>query len=98
MVPGKGAVVIPQADIRITNAALGDVIADANGRTVVKITYRKLVEVDSDDEEDDEAPPEEFSTTFLCSFTPGKVGLSIFSCYLIQLSSLTVRWNNVRRT
>lgn len=63
---------IPQADLRITNVALGDVLKDASGRTTVKLTYNTLVKLDEDDE-DEEDVPEPLSTTVLCSLTGGKV-------------------------
>lgn len=74
MAPGQPQAVIPQADIRITNVALGEEVADASGRTTVKFTYNTLIQVDTDDEEDALEP---LSTTVLCSLTAGKV--SVFS-------------------
>ncbi|TFK44817.1 hypothetical protein BDQ12DRAFT_673624 [Crucibulum laeve] len=70
LTPGKEEVVVPQADLRITNAALGDELADAIGRTTVKFTYDTLIRVEDEDEEI-EAPPT--TTTILCSLTGGKV-------------------------
>lgn len=66
---------IPQSDLRITNIALGDELADATGRTSVKLTYQTPVKLDEDDEEE---APEPLSTTVLGSLTPGKV-CTIFS-------------------
>jgi FK506-binding nuclear protein len=66
-------VFVPQCDLRITNAALGDQLADASARTSVKVTYNTPVKVDEDDNEDDENGPEPLTTTVLCSLTPGKV-------------------------
>jgi FK506-binding nuclear protein len=67
---------IPQSDLRITNIALGDELADASGRTSIKLTYQTPIEVDDDD--DDESP-EPISTTVLGSLTPGKVRVRHFT-------------------
>jgi FK506-binding nuclear protein len=68
---GEKEVVIPQSDLRITNAALGDELKDKSGRTIVKLTYPTAVPLDSDDDDGDS--PEALSSTFLCSLTAGKV-------------------------
>lgn len=70
-------------DLRITNVALGADIAEENGRTSVKLTYKGVQFGESDDEEDDDEEDEEEEkekgyeevtrTTILCSLTPGKV-------------------------
>lgn len=79
--PGEDGVaaVTPPADIRITNIALSDQIADESGRTTVKLNYiipsaDDSEEEDEEDEEDDEdEKPPRMMTTVLCSLTPGKV-------------------------
>lgn len=71
--PGKPEAFIPQSDLRITNVALGDELADESGRTTVKLTYQTLVDIDDDESADEEAPQEPISTTVLCSLTAGKV-------------------------
>jgi hypothetical protein len=38
--PKKGLTVDPPAAIRITNIALGDVLADSSARTTLKLTYK----------------------------------------------------------
>ncbi|KIM92070.1 hypothetical protein PILCRDRAFT_111087 [Piloderma croceum F 1598] len=63
---------IPQSDLRITNIALGDELADASGRTSVKLTYQTPIKLD-DEDEDDEESAEPISTTVLGSLTPGKI-------------------------
>ncbi|CDO76024.1 hypothetical protein BN946_scf184665.g16 [Trametes cinnabarina] len=76
--PGEPSVISPAGDIRITNIALGDQLADESGRTTVKLHYRRP---GADDEESDEESDEEekendnteLLTTVLCSLTPGKV-------------------------
>lgn len=73
---------IPQSDLRITNIALTDELADASGRTSVKLSFQTPVKVD-DDDEDDEDPPEPISTTVLGSLTPGKV---LSACIHVHLS------------
>ena len=81
--PGEPAVISPPADVRITNVALGDELADESGRTTVKLVYRTPGQGGDSDEEDedeedkeedeDEDKPGQLSTTVLCSLTPGKV-------------------------
>ncbi|KAJ7446178.1 hypothetical protein B0H11DRAFT_2085426 [Mycena galericulata] len=68
----KAFTIEPPAAIRITNVALGDVLADASARTSVKLTYKTLLALD---EESDADEPEELptSSTFLCALTPGKI-------------------------
>ncbi|KAI0358745.1 hypothetical protein OH77DRAFT_1421202 [Trametes cingulata] len=76
--PGEPSVISPPSDIRITNIALGDQLADESGRTTVKLIYRRpgADEEESDDEEDEdekENDNSDLSTTVLCSLTPGKI-------------------------
>lgn len=52
--------------------ALGDELADDNGRTSVKLTYQTPSPDDDEDEEDEEEGGDPV-TTVLCSLTPGKV-------------------------
>ncbi|RDB24806.1 hypothetical protein Hypma_007791 [Hypsizygus marmoreus] len=70
--PGKVESVEPQADIRITNVALGDVLKDASGRTTVKLTYQGPVQIDSEDEDEDQEdePKVSLHTTVVCSLKP----------------------------
>ncbi|KAI0829737.1 hypothetical protein BC628DRAFT_1512543 [Trametes gibbosa] len=89
--PGEPTVISPPGDIRITNIALGDVLADESGRTTVKLSYRVpgSNEKDSDDEEeeDDEEEDEEnkeLATTVLCSLTPGKIEQSTVDVVLAE--------------
>lgn len=70
--------IIPQSDLRITNIALGEELADESGRTTVKLIYRPPIARDSDDEDEDEDddesdPSKDLSVTVLCSLTPGKI-------------------------
>ncbi|EGO00031.1 hypothetical protein SERLA73DRAFT_180409 [Serpula lacrymans var. lacrymans S7.3] len=67
---GKKQLVVPQSDLRITNAALGAELADGTGRTSIKLVYNTPIALDDDDDEED-APPQ--STTILCSLTAGKI-------------------------
>ncbi|KAI1796513.1 hypothetical protein LXA43DRAFT_1057799 [Ganoderma leucocontextum] len=74
--PGDPTVVTPPADLRITNVALGDEIADENSRTTLKLTYRTPGAGAGDEDEEDEeeaGKPEELSTAVLCSLTFGKI-------------------------
>lgn len=74
---GEPVSIVPPSDLRITNVALADQLADERGRTSVKLTYRAPKEDEEDEdashdeeEEEDDAEP---VTTVLCSLTPGKV-------------------------
>ena len=74
MQPGKPEPVIPQADVQITNVALGEELKDTTGRTVVKFSFESPIQMDDEDEdEDEEEPTPLISTTVLCSLTAGKV-------------------------
>ena len=64
---------MPITDLKISNVALGDTLADPNGRGTVKITYNAPAPHDSDDEDEDEQPAIKEVTTVLCSLTAGKV-------------------------
>lgn len=94
MTSGKPVVVSPAADIRITNVALGDVVADASSRTTVKLTYPDPAggaDEDSDDDmEDVEDAPKELISTVVCSLTPGKVQPTILlhRCLLTSFPQL----------
>jgi len=82
LTPGKPETVVPQADIRITNVALGDILADASGRTTVKLTYNSPAKIDSDDEGEPEVEPQ--LTTILCSLTAGKIEQTVTDVVLEQ--------------
>ena len=85
LVPGEPESIIPPADLRITNIALGDEIADDNARTSVSLIYQRPAASDESDDEDEEEKEEkdededveedgqEIVQTFLGSLTPGKV-------------------------
>ncbi|KAJ7703080.1 hypothetical protein B0H17DRAFT_1041526 [Mycena rosella] len=62
----------PPAPLRITNVALGDVLASPTARTTLKLTYKTLVQEDGEesDADIDELPK---SSTFICALTPGKI-------------------------
>ncbi|OCH86119.1 hypothetical protein OBBRIDRAFT_761840 [Obba rivulosa] len=80
--PEEPEVFVPPGDVRITNIALGEELADENGRSTIKLMYTKPMSDDSDEEdeegeeeekedEDDETP--RAATTVLASLTPGKI-------------------------
>ena len=75
--PGEPTEIGPVADLRITNVALGDEVADEKSRTTVKIHYRPPGSQDDSDEEDEDEDEEksgaELETAILCSLTYGKV-------------------------
>ncbi|PCH43808.1 hypothetical protein WOLCODRAFT_104216 [Wolfiporia cocos MD-104 SS10] len=78
--PGDATEVQPLSDLRVTNIALGDDIADPEGRTTVKLVYKvPTVESGDEDEDEDEDDEEqekgsiELRSTVLCSLTPGKI-------------------------
>lgn len=81
--PGEPVSVVPPSDLRITNVALADELADENGRSSVKLTYRGPSDHDSEDEQSEDEEEEEDDaepvTTVLCSLTPGKV-LEVMPC------------------
>ena len=74
--PGKKVEVVPQADLKIVNVALGHELADTSGRTTLTMTYKPPTTVDEDDEEEENEADGPESTAVLCSLTPGKVRLS----------------------
>lgn len=71
--------ITPPADIRITNIALSDELADQSARTTIKLNYLIPTGEDSeedeegDDDEDDEHSGQRLESTVLCSLTPGQV-------------------------
>ncbi|KLO20364.1 FKBP-like protein [Schizopora paradoxa] len=69
---GKQVKVNSIQDIRITNAALGEAIADENSRSVVKLTYLDMAPSALEEEDEDEIRAEQLSTV-LCALTPGKI-------------------------
>ncbi|KAJ7924929.1 hypothetical protein B0H13DRAFT_1976761, partial [Mycena leptocephala] len=87
--PKKGLTVDPPAAIRITNIALGDVLADSSARTTLKLTtssffflysllslnflFSGLIIPDESDDEADEPAEQPKSSTFICALTPGKI-------------------------
>ena len=58
LVPGEPESIIPPADLRITNIALGDEIADDNARTSVRLVYQRPAANDESDDEDEEEKEE----------------------------------------
>lgn len=71
--PGKKTKITPQADIRVTTAALGDKLEDDDSRTSVKLTYLAPVAPETEDDDEDEDEDLQQSSTILCSLTPGRV-------------------------
>ena len=62
--------------MKITNASLGDVIADEKARSSIKLTYQQLTDIDDEDDEEKEDEPQDAlpkTSVVLCSLTPGKV-------------------------
>lgn len=75
LTPGQEEAFVPQADLQITSATLGE-LSDESGRTLVKLTYPNPAKYDDEDEdegEDDEESPEAQMTTVLCALTAGKI-------------------------
>jgi FK506-binding nuclear protein len=83
--PSEASEIVPQGDLKITQVALGDELADASARNSIKITYLNREILDDDDEDEDEEDEnsqaqnkkEAMTTTVLCSLTAGKVGLVV---------------------
>jgi len=80
LTPGQKETIVPQADLQIKNAALGEKLSDESGRTTVKLTYASPAKIDDEDELDEESPEDEI-TAVLCSLTAGKIEQS--ACDLI---------------
>lgn len=94
LAPSQSSEVIPQRDIRITQVALGDELADASARNSIKISYMNRANFDGDGDDDDDDDDEEgaakkledaLTTTVLCSLTAGKVRL----CHLLVVFHAT---------
>lgn len=70
----------PVQDVKITNVALTDILADEKGRTTLKVSIPVLSEDDELSEDDDDADEEgpKTQTITICSLTPGKVCLFCF--------------------
>jgi hypothetical protein len=85
LAPGQRETVVPVADIKITNVALGDRVVDSTGRSTVKLIYNPYIH---DDDEDEESPDEQ--TTVLCSLTAGKVCSFVVGKMALLLSSASL--------
>lgn len=84
LTPGQKETIVPQADLQIKNAALGEKLFDESGRTTVKLTYinpAKIDEEEEEEDEDDQQSVEDEITTVLCSLTAGKIEQS--ACDLV---------------
>ncbi|KAG1809440.1 uncharacterized protein BJ212DRAFT_608783 [Suillus subaureus] len=82
LTPGQKETIVPQADLQIKNAALGEELSDESGRTTVKLTYINPAKIDDEEEDEvDQESPEDEITTVLCSLTAGKIEQS--ACDLI---------------
>jgi FK506-binding nuclear protein len=90
--PGEPVEIEPPADLRITNASLGEELGDANGRSLLRLIYSPpTADYDSEDEDEDEDEEKEAEIveTFLCALTPSKVRHMSSICH----SCLTHAWN-----
>ncbi|KAI0320899.1 hypothetical protein OF83DRAFT_1102318 [Amylostereum chailletii] len=69
--------IIPEADVLITNVALGEEVVDENSRTTIKLSYVVPAAADSEDEQDEDGDEDDdandVKSTVLCSLTPGKI-------------------------
>ncbi|KAF9263262.1 hypothetical protein L218DRAFT_959278 [Marasmius fiardii PR-910] len=85
-VPGEAESVIPSADLRITNASLGDVLVDEKGRAVLKMTFEKIhpEDYDENDEEEKKENEKTTSSTFVCSLTAGKIEQAVLDITLLE--------------
>ncbi|KAG0700721.1 hypothetical protein DFH29DRAFT_930437 [Suillus ampliporus] len=79
--PGQKETIVPQADLQIKNAALGEELSDVSGRTTIKLTYINPATNDDEEDEVDAESPEAEMSTVLCSLTAGKIEQS--ACDLI---------------
>lgn len=73
LTPGQKETIVPQADLQIKNAALGEILSDGSGRTTVKLTYINPATIDDEEEDEVDQPSPAEMTTVLCSLTAGKV-------------------------
>ncbi|KZV81066.1 hypothetical protein EXIGLDRAFT_731900 [Exidia glandulosa HHB12029] len=72
LVPGKKYEIVAAADLHITNAALGDELAEETGRSVIKATvHEQPAQLDSDSEDEAGEAGEPFDTV-LCSLRAGQ--------------------------
>ncbi|RDX44885.1 hypothetical protein OH76DRAFT_1408682 [Lentinus brumalis] len=71
--PGEATAFVPAADLRITNIALGDEIADEKSRTTVKLIYRPPGAEDEDEEDEEDEDEPAVASAVLGSLTPGKI-------------------------
>ncbi|GBE81394.1 FK506-binding protein [Sparassis crispa] len=71
--PGEPTAFSPAGDLRITNVALGDQLADETGRTVLKLVYQTAGAPEEDDEDEESVDIEPVTSTVICSLTPGKI-------------------------
>ncbi|KAF5393240.1 hypothetical protein D9757_000685 [Collybiopsis confluens] len=89
-VGGETLEYFPPNDVKITNVALSDVLADEKGRTTLKL-FVPLLEPPSDDEEDDvdEKDGEEpkMQTITICSLTPGKIEQALTDIVVLENES-----------
>ncbi|KAL1743489.1 hypothetical protein HDZ31DRAFT_83363 [Schizophyllum fasciatum] len=91
--PGTPLVFAPAADLRLTNVSLGVDIADADSRTVVKITHMSPTvpgeDEDEEDEDEDEIPMKECEAV-LCALTPGKIEQAVVDLILQEEQSVAI--------
>ncbi|KIK67296.1 hypothetical protein GYMLUDRAFT_37380 [Collybiopsis luxurians FD-317 M1] len=67
----------PPSDIKITNVALSDVLADEKGRTTLKLFVPKVPVEDDEDDEEKEGDESKLQSITICSLTPGKIEQAI---------------------
>ncbi|KZV85029.1 hypothetical protein EXIGLDRAFT_775961 [Exidia glandulosa HHB12029] len=68
--PGKKYSYLVEREFRVTNAALGEELADEKGRSVVKVAY---IDPNTDDDSDDDDAAQTQIETVLCSLRAGLV-------------------------
>ncbi|KAF5317404.1 hypothetical protein D9611_003932 [Ephemerocybe angulata] len=84
---GSEEAITPPADTRVTNISFGEELADANGRSVIKLGYQALTadDFDEDDEDDEDAPPQgTYTTTVLSALTAGKIEQTTVNLVLLE--------------
>ncbi|KAF7306153.1 Peptidylprolyl isomerase [Mycena chlorophos] len=81
--PKKKLELVPPANIRLTNVALGDSLQDSTARTTLKLTHDQPAPVEDDDEEaDSEDLTMKKTTTVLCSLSGGKIEQTTVNLFL----------------
>ncbi|TEB38357.1 FKBP-like protein [Coprinellus micaceus] len=83
---GAEEAITPPADIRITNISFGEDLADANGRSVIKLGYNAITadDLEEKEEEEEDTPQGTYTTTVLAPLTAGRIEQAIVNLVLLE--------------